>query len=167
MEENTNTNKNKNLWIWIVVVLIVVVGLVVWATKSSAPVVVDNSTPTAPVDDTALQPGSTEDLSAGRVDVGATAATISYTNALIKYKDARLQLDKTCQASPYNMTFKNNSLLMVDNRAPVARTVHLGSVFSIKAYGFKIIKLSSAKLPATWLVDCDKMQNVATILIEK
>ena len=158
--------KNKNLWIWIVVILVVVVGLVFWATRSSAPTVV-NSTPTVPVDNTALQVQSTEDLSAGSVDVGATAATISYTNALIKYKDARLQLDKTCQATPYNMTFKNNSLLMVDNRAPVARTVHIGSIFPIKAYGFKIIKLSSVKLPATWLVDCDKMQNVATILIEK
>ena len=166
MEENTNTNKNKNLWIWIVVVLVVVVGLVFWATRSSAPTVV-NSTPTVPVDNTALQVNSTEDLSVGSVDVGAKAATIAYTDALIKYKDARLQLDKTCQASPYNMTFKNNSLLMVDNRAPVARTVHIGSIFPIKAYGFKIIKLSSAKLPATWLVDCDKMQNVATILIEK
>jgi len=56
---------------------------------------------------------------------------------------------------------------MIDNRAPVARTVKVGSTFPIKAYGFKIVNLSSATLPATWYVDCDSSQNVATILIQK
>jgi cytoskeletal protein RodZ len=162
-------NKNKNLLVWIAVVLIVVVSIVVWVNKSSAPTVVQNTTP-ATGDNTALQViNSTEDTSTGSVNVGATAATIAYSDALIKYANARLQLDKTCQAlaSPANLTFKNNAYLMIDNRAPVARTVKVGSTFSIKAYGFKIVKLYSAKLPATWLVDCDKSQNVATILIQK
>ncbi|MBI3888607.1 hypothetical protein HY311_02340 [Candidatus Nomurabacteria bacterium] len=159
MEEN----KNNKMWIWIVVVLIIIIGIFLWATKSSAPIVVDNSNPT---DNTALQVGS-EDLSAGSVDIGAKAATIAYADALIKYKDARLQLDKICQASPDKMTFKNNAVLMVDNRAEVARTVKVGSTFPIKAYGFKLVKLSSAKLPATWLVDCGTSQNVSSILIEK
>lgn len=174
MEENTNTNvsspnKNKNLWTWIIIILIVVVGLVLWSMMGS-----NNPTPvgvSAPIvqTPTAVLPVPTEDLSAGSVDVGAPAASISYANALIKYKDARLQLDANCQADAQNqkMAFTNNALLMVDNRAPVARTVHIGSVFTIKAYSFKIIKLYSAKLPATWLVDCDTSQNVATILIEK
>jgi cytoskeletal protein RodZ len=160
-------NKNRNLWIWIVVVFIIVVGVVLWATKSSAPIVVQNTTP---ADNTALQVQSTEDLSTGSVDATSAtspAATIAYSDALVKYAKARLQLDTTCQGSPDNMTFKNNALLMVDNRAPVARTVHIGSVFPIKAYGFKIIKLSSAKLPVTWKVDCDSSQNVSSILIEK
>jgi hypothetical protein len=158
-------NKNKNLWIWIVVVVIVLIGVVMWATNSSAPTVVNN---TPVVDNTnALEVQSTEDLSIGSVDVGAPAASLSYQQALLKYKDARLQLDKVCQASPDKMTFKNNALLMVDNRAPVSRTVRVGSVFPIKAYGFKIVKLSSTTLPATWKVDCDASQNVATILIEK
>ena len=101
--------------------------------------------------------------------ISPTAVPISYTDALVKYADARLQLDTNCQAlaSPANLVFKNNSLLMVDNRAPVARTVHIGSVFTIKAYGFKIIELSSATLPATFLVDCGTSQNVATISLEK
>ena len=63
--------------------------------------------------------------------------------------------------------FKNNALLMIDNRASVARSIHLGSVFPIEAYSFKIVKLSSAKLPATWLLDCGTRQNVATVVIEK
>jgi hypothetical protein len=157
-------NSNSKMWVWVVVVLIVVIGVVLWATKSSAPIVVQNTTPT---DNTALQVDSTEDLSTGSVDSGSPAATIAYSDALVKYKDARLQLDKVCQASPDKMTFKNNAILMVDNRAPVARSVKVGSTFPIKAYGFKLVKLSSAKLPATWLVDCDKSQNVSSILIEK
>jgi hypothetical protein len=172
MEENINIdgpNKNKTLWTWVIVVLIVVVGLVLWAMMGSngstvAPTpVADNTSPTA------LTPIPSEDLSTGSVDSGAPAATIAYSDALIKYAKARLQLDANCQADAQNqkMTFKNNALLMVDNRASVARTVHIGSVFPVKAYGFKIIKLSSAKLPATLLVDCDASQNVATILIEK
>jgi hypothetical protein len=111
---------------------------------------------------------STEDTSGEDTSYGATKpVSLSYKDALIKYKDARLQLDKVCQASPDKMTFKNNSYLMVDNRSAVSRTIKVGSTFGLKAYGFKIIKLSSSKLPATWYVDCDKSQNVSTITIQK
>ncbi|MFA5841279.1 MAG: hypothetical protein WC847_03360 [Candidatus Paceibacterota bacterium] len=152
--------KNKNLWIGLAVVLFAVAGFMLWSmNKASAPVV-DNS---VPVDEVT----PTEDTTPGSVNATSPAASISYANALVKYKDARLQLDKTCQGEPKNMTFKNGASLMIDNRAPVARTVKVGSVFSIKAYGFKIIKLSSSTLPATWYVDCDKSQNVSTILIQK
>ena len=159
--------QNKNLWIWIVVILVVVVGLIFWANNSSAPApvpVAQNNPVVAPV----VEPTPTEDVSAGSVDVG-TPVTISYADALIKYKNARIQLDQDCQANAQNqkMTFKNNSLLMIDNRASVDRSIHLGSVFPIKAYSFKIVKLYSAKLPVTWLLDCGTRQNVATVVIEK
>lgn len=152
--------QNKNLWIGLGAVLVVVLGFTFWSmNKASAPVGEDNINP--PVVD------STEDITPGSVNGNANAVSISYANALIKYKDARLQLDKTCQASPNKMTFKNGASLMIDNRASVGRVVKVGSVFSIKAYGFKIIKLTSTTLPVTWLVDCDKSQNVATISIQK
>jgi len=162
--------KNRKSWIWTVVILIIVVVLIFWVryiSNSSANINTQN-TGVNPVDDTALTPVSTEDTTTGDVNAG-TAVSLSYTDALVKYADARLQLDDNCQAlaSPSNLIFKNNAYLMVDNRAPVARTVHIGSVFSIKAYGFKIIQLYSAKLPATFLVDCGTSQNVATITLEK
>lgn len=152
-------NTNKNLWIGLVVLLVLVAGFVFWSKNSSAPAVVDNSTPTV------VDP--TEDTTPGSVNTGVKAATISYQNALVKYKNARLQLDTTCQASPNKMTFKNGAYLMIDNRSPKDRVVKVGSVFNLKGYGFKIVKLSSSNLPATWLVDCDKSQNVATITIQK
>src|ERR1035437_1546400 len=154
-------NKNKNLWIWIVVIVIVLIGVVMWATNSSAPA------PVAQNNEVVVPVVPTEDTTVGSVNVGAPAASLSYEPALIKYKDARLQLDAVCQASPDKMTFKNNALLMVHNRAPTARNVRIGSIFPIKAYGFKIVKLTSTTLPVTWKVDCDASQNVATILIQK
>lgn len=162
-------NQNKNLWIWVVVVLVIIVAF--WfMIQSSTTVVTDNTVnnPAVNTEDTALEANiGMEDISAGSVNAGATAVSISYANALIKYKDTRLQLDKTCQASPNNVTYKNGTNIMIDNRAPVARTVKVGSTFSIKAWGFKIVKISSPTLPATWLVDCGTSQNVATILIQK
>lgn len=153
--------KNKNLWIGLVVVLFLVAGFFFWSmNKASAPVV-ENTAPVAEVT-------PTEDTTpVGTSTSKPAAASISYANALLKYKNARLQLDPTCQASPDKMTFKNGASLMIDNRAPVTRTVKVGTTFSIKAYSFKIIKLSSSTLPATWYVDCDKSQNVSTILIQK
>ena len=162
--------KNKNLWISIVVIVLVLgFGFVLWNAYKPASPVVSGTTPNT-TDQTALTPGSTEDLTAGDVNAATgKAVSLSYTEALAKYANARLQLDTTCQAlaSPSNLIFKNNAYMMVDNRAPVARTVHIGSVFSIKAYGFKIIQLSSTTLPTTWLVDCDASQNVATVTIQK
>ncbi|MFA5777919.1 MAG: hypothetical protein WC870_00285 [Candidatus Paceibacterota bacterium] len=151
--------KNKNLWISLAVILVIVVGLILWSmlksTPASAPATIDEDSTTK------------TDTPSGDTNTNSPAVSISYTNALVKYKDARLQFDNACQASPDKMTFKNNSYMMIDNRASVSRSIKIGSVYSVGAYGFKIIKLSSATLPATWYVDCGKSQNVATILIQK
>ncbi len=151
--------KNQKILIELGIVLVLVVfGL--WSlNKSSAPATNDTSSSADVV--------SVEDTSAGSINVGAPAASIAYGDALVKYKDARLQLNKDCQGSPDKMTFKNGANVMIDNRSAVARTVKVGSVFSIKAYGFKIVNLSSSTLPATWYVDCGTSQNVATITIQK
>ena len=108
-----------------------------------------------------------EDTSEGRVNATTPAAILSYAQALLKYKDARIQIGESCQAFPNNVTFKNNTSIMIDNRTAVSHALKVGSTFSIKGYGFKIVKLSSSTLPATWLMDCDKFQNIATILIQK
>lgn len=93
--------------------------------------------------------------------------SILYAEALVKYKDARLQLDQSCRPTPAKMTFKNNSMLMVDNRSSEARVMNIGQEFTIKGYGFKIIKLSSSETPVVFSVDCGEHKNVATISIQK
>ena len=153
-------NENQKVFVELIVVLILV-GFGFWLLtkdKDSASVVTDTG---------GAEIAPTEDISEGSVNLGSGAASISYQNALIKYKDARIQLDQSCRASPSNVTFKNNTSIMIDNRASLARTVKVGFTFSIKPYGFKIVNLSSATLPATWYIDCNGSQNVATILIQK
>ena len=149
--------KNKNVWVWVVIVAVV---FVVWFTISNNKKVEVVQPQTA--SDQSVMPG-TEDVVNNSNDV----KPLSYQQALTKYKDKRIQLDTKCQATPNNVTYKNNTSIMIDNRSPVARTLKIGGVVSVKAWGFKIVNLSSTKLPATWLVDCDKSQNVATILIQK
>ena len=97
----------------------------------------------------------------------ATSANLKYNDALVLYKDKRIQLDGECRATPSNITFKNGAKVMVDNRSANTRTVKLGSTMSISPWSFKIVTLSSNTLPATWLLDCDGSQNVATVLIQK
>ena len=101
------------------------------------------------------------------VNVKIPVGPLSYQDAVVIYKDTRIQFDANCKATPNNVTFKNGTDIMIDNRAPVARTIKIDTNYTVGAYGFKIIKLSSATLPVTWLLDCDKSQNVATILLQK
>ena len=99
---------------------------------------------------------------------GVGAVSISYANALIKYADRRIQLDTACQARPIAITYKDNTGIMIDNRSPQTRTVKVGITFTIKPYGFKIVVLPDIYLKSkTILVDCDKSQNVATILVQE
>jgi hypothetical protein len=160
MEDNKG---GKTMWIvlGIAILVLIVVFAVKMGRKSADQEVVVNTAPQEAL--------STEDVSVGSVNstTGTKPVTLSYAQALVKYKNARIQLDDTCQASPRNVTYKNNTNMMIDNRSAVSRTLKIGGSVSVKAWGFKIVNISSTKLPATWLVDCDGSQNVATILIQK
>lgn len=154
-------NNNNKILIWVIVV-IVVVGIVFFVfsnrKQEAGPAMQNTETNTEPesVQDTSDQTGI------------IPTASISYANALIKYADRRIQLDKSCQAHPNNVTYKDNTGIMIDNRSPQTRTIKVGITFTIKPYGFKIVVLPDIYLKAkTILVDCDKSQNVATILVQE
>jgi hypothetical protein len=155
-------NSNNKIWIWVIVVALiaVVLFLVFYNNQAVVPPTTENSQiPTT----TGTE--SSQDVS-GITGVGAVS--ISYTNALIKYADRRIQLDETCQAHPNNVTYKDNTGIMIDNRSPQTRTIKVGTTFTIKPYGFKIVILPDIYLKAkTLLVDCDKYQNVATVLVQE
>jgi hypothetical protein len=142
---------NKNTWLFLGIVVALILCVVIYKQ-------VKNSGEDALVGG----PEGVED-----VEVQAPAKPLSYATALALYKDKRIQLDQACIATPNNLTFKNNTKIMIDNRSDQTRAVKVGSTMSIKPWGFKIVTLSSATLPATWLVDCGASQNVATILIQK
>lgn len=161
-------DNNKNLWMGVGAV--VVLALLIWWFAAS------NNDDVTPEDESVNSSetsgnnnenvDSTEDTTTGSVNSNG-AATLSYQQALSKYANARIQLNNSCQATPNNVTYKNGTSIMLDNRSATTRTVKLGSTYSIKGYGFKIVKLESGTVPATWLMDCDGQQNVATVLIQK
>ena len=139
------------------IVVLVLVGFGLWWMKNPPENAAVNNSPTSGENGTVAGGGNTP----------SSGAVISYQNALAQFKDARIQLDNNCQATPNRMTFKNGSNIMIDNRSDKARTVKVGSTFTIDPWGFKIVRLVSSTLPATWYVDCGNSQNVATILIQK
>ena len=164
---------NNNAWYWVIGVLVVILVIVfaVRAHNNNAAVSGTAST-TATTDQTALTP--TEDISAGSADLPTTAGvapvTISYADALTTYANDRIQFDSLCQATPNTMAVKTGTKIMLDNRAPDARIIHLGDLgdFSVKGYGFKIVDLSLAGLTMnTIAVDCGTSQNVAVLTIQK
>ena len=91
---------------------------------------------------------------------------ISYEQALITYSDKRFQFDSLCQATPAQRVVKNNSEIMLDNRANVSRSIYIDGVrYSLTAYGFKIVKLYSNNLPHTAIVDCGTGKNSAKVIL--
>jgi hypothetical protein len=170
--ENNTMDKNKNMWIW-VVIAVVVIGIVIFFAMSKkdkdAELLTNGETAMDAADRS--DPDGEEDVTEGSISASNGSAspqvTLSYQQALVKYKDARIQLDKTCQASPDKMTFKVGSEIMLDNRAGVSRIIKIGTPYTIKPWGFKIVKLTGTKLPTTYMIDCDGQQNVSTVTVQK
>ncbi len=162
MEKNQD---DKIIWIVAGVVIVLVIGFLVWNSVSKKDdVIAPPATDVTVVPQPTTEPESTIDGS-GSVNV---PASLSYANALIQYKDKRIQFDKTCQAFPNTVTYKDNTGIMLDNRSPNPRIIKVGTEYTIKGYGFRIITLPDIYLKAkTILVDCDKQQNVATILVQE
>jgi hypothetical protein len=153
--------KNKNLWIGILVVLVVLV-LGYFLMRSPA----RDMEQTKNAEESTV---SIEDTTNGSVNAktSTNAVSISYDKALLKYKDARIQFDRYCGAIPDKMTFKVGSEIMLDNRAGVSRIIKIGTPYTIKPWGFKIVKLTGTKLPTTYMIDCDGQQNVSTVTVQK
>ncbi len=162
MEKNNQQTQN---WVWAVIIIVVIGVVLYFAFGNKTKLMGDAVTPTPIV----VTPTTTEPESVQDIDVSTPgAATISYTNALVKYADRRIQLDTICQAHPNTVTYKDNTGIMIDNRSPQTRTIKVGTTFTIKPWGFKILVLPDVYLKnKTILVDCDKSQNVATILIQE
>jgi len=168
MENNKNTG-----WIWALVIVIVAIAIVLIVRHKNntavTPTAGDYSTAGGTAGDTnALT--ATEDTSAGSVDAAAApAALLSYAQALAQYGSKRIQFDGVCQATPNTATWKNGTNIMLDNRSPMARSLHLGTMgdVAIKAWGFKIVNFSSSLLPNVITIDCGASQNVAQIEIQK
>lgn len=153
---NGSQNKKSRVGVWIAAILIVIVALVlIFGTKKKdveeTPVVSDTTQTTPDQDVNESEPTSPE-------------KALTYAQALAKYQGKRLQFTADCQATPDRQTFKAGTSIMLDNRAPKALNVKVGSTYTLGKYGFRIITLNTI---GTFLVDCGTSQNVATITVQK
>lgn len=143
--------------VYIVVAVIAILIIVVLAMKKDKEVeeapVVENT----PGEVTAVE-------GVNEAPVASPEKALTYTQAVAKYKGKTIQFTADCQASPDRQVFKKGTSIMLDNRAPKALTVKVGSSYTLGKYAFRIITLNST---GTFLVDCGTSQNVATVIVEK
>ncbi len=161
--------ERSTMWVSIVILVVVVAGVLfmVFNKKDTTEISEGDTTTVVNNGTTTDEPKESAQDTTG-VTTGTPAASISYANALVKYADRRIQLDKTCQAIPNVVTYKDNTGIMIDNRSPQTRTVKIDQTYTIKPYGFRIVVLPDIYLKSkTILVDCDGSQNVATILVQE
>lgn len=162
--ENQTPVKNKNLWIGAgALIIILIVIFAVRSNKFHMYGTADINNPDA------LE--VTEDTSAGSVNTTPTttkAVRLKYADALVTYKDRRIQIDDICRLNPDTVAYKNNTNVMIDNRSKESKTLKIADrTIIIKGYGFKIVNISATKFPSNILVECDTHHNVATITVQK
>ena len=154
-------NNDNNRYVWWVVGIIVIV-LVIWGVFKLAGGNKTNQSTNNTNQQTANNPPPPPPPPA------VISNNPSYNKAVVQYADKRIQFQQSCQTVPNNVVYKNGVTLMLDNRASITHTIKIDSkTYVIGAYDYTIVTLSNTKLPHTILVDCDKSQNVATIMLEK
>ena len=95
------------------------------------------------------------------------ASSLTYTKAVNAYKDRRIQFDPACTMIPNQISFKNNTTVMLDNRSPSARSVYLDRVeYPLSGFGFKLVTLKKSPLPYTIVVDCGTGRNTGKIILQ-
>ena len=159
-------NKNNQTAIWIgavVVVILIAIGLYVHNQNQSGEYVAPqgtSQTATAPADQT---PSTTP-----VVTPGGPGGSISYSAAVTKYKNSRIQFDTHCAAIPSAVVFRNPATIMLDNRSNASAKIVIDQkTYSLGAYGYQIITLNETASPSISYIDCNASKNVGKITIEK
>lgn len=99
-----------------------------------------------------------------------TNSYLTYEAALGMYRDRRIQIDN-CTSQPYQVTYKNGTKIMLDNRSgdPVEIRIN-GQVYRMWEYEFRIVTLYSKQVPKNLQVDCIMIDqpayNIANILLQ-
>ena len=151
---------NNKIW-WIVGGVAVL--LVIWAFVGKSNPITDQYESPSPSVSASTTPNTSSTSGTG---VGTGSAT--YSALVAKYGTNRIQFDARCQAIPPVVVFKTGTSVMFDNRSGDARIITIGGTkYSFPGYGYRVIKLGSAKLPATVMLSCGSAINVGTITVEK
>ena len=152
---------------WVALAVIVVVVLVIWNLWEFKGGEEAMQNPQASASPTA----SPTPQSGGFTSGGGTSFTQTqvqtYSAVVSQYEGRRIQFDDQCQSQPTEVTYKNGTTLMFDNRSAMAKTVKIGDqTYEFPPYGYKILTLNSVSLPATLNVSCNNSVNVLKILLQ-
>lgn len=98
---------------------------------------------------------------------GTPTSALTYSQAINLYGPRRIQFDDNCQAIPNSLNIRNKESVMFDNRSAQAKTITVeGRRYTLKGYGFQVVRLESAQLPHAVTVDCGSGRNNASILLQ-
>lgn len=153
----------KYLWIVVAVAVVAVVYFMGgdWASKYNG-VETKSPSPSSVAGGTVKKPVATKS--------SAPTSTKSYTELVKEYEGRRIQFDDSCLMAPLtaqNPTYKNGTVIMLDNRSASARTITVGGTkYQLGSYGYKIITLSGTNLPKELLLSCDSAGVVGKILLQ-
>ena len=106
----------------------------------------------------------------GGVIPGGTPVALNpqnYSELVNQYVGRRVEFDERCQMRPADVTFKNGTVVMFDNRSPQAKTIKVGNQsYNLPAYGYRLLTMNSQSVPLSLNVGCDNVPNVGKILLQ-
>lgn len=164
------TKQQKEIGIAVIVFIVVLILVALFSRESSNKVAPVNETPgnetttTTPTSTPQAQPAAKPKTpSTAQIDQAA-----AYASALKKYAGNYIQFNPSCQAIPANVTFKNGTAVMFDNRSTKQITISLDdNKFTIKPFDYLVMKVTSKVLPKTISVSCNSAYNVGQILLQQ
>ncbi len=146
-----------------IVILVIIAAIVVNAVSKK---------PEAVVDTTPIEEQKTEDVQAApvkpRVSTKPTVTvdTRSYTEMIVAYKDRTIQFNSQCQVPPLTQRgFKVGTDVLLDNRGSQPAKIVFGGVsYTLPGYGWKVVSLDA---PGDYKIDCNNLQNVTTLTVQR
>ncbi|MDP3731123.1 MAG: hypothetical protein Q8R34_01360 [bacterium] len=154
-------------FMWVVVVIVAAVGVylamgdkVDQYTNNLDSILPDSQSKATPVPASSVKKKAV-------APVTSTPSAQAYGQLVKEFEGRRIQFDQRCQPVPLAPTYKNGTVIMLDNRAPSARVITIGTnQYSVAGYGYQIVTVSSPSLPNELSVGCNSSGNVGKILLQ-
>ena len=149
----------KYVWVVVVAAIIVVAYTVVNQMQQS-------NLPSGTMSPSSIV-SATPGMKKGSVKQNPVVSAKNYSDLVKEYEGRRIQFDKNCQMTPSYVTYKNGTSIMLDNRSTDTKDITIGSnKYSLIGYGYRIVTLSSAKIPSEVSFNCGSAVNVGKALLQ-
>ena len=158
---------DKNIYTYSVVVVAIVGSAIFWVSRDDKDIyVIDTATSTSPTSAPTPTPSKTPNLPKNSVKPIPTLIikeinSYKYWSEILKPINRRLVLDENCTSiAPSQVAYPNNTQIMLDNTLSAEpRILKIASKgYSLDAYGWLLVTLSSTKLPAQLTMFCGSME---------